>query len=419
MRYRQDVASDVYKNSIWRIEMRHSTLSSFFVLIIFATVGQLAIAQIPGTAPAPAQAPAPDAQQVAAAQAPAAPPQICGNTAYCSETNDFAATITSFRITTDAAKRQILDLSIRFQNKTNQQLVLGYVNASGNASDDRGNRLVPWGPNASRGLGLVYGATFDPKFVVRPAGFGDAQFEFYPQGYPQVVGFTYTLDLSVAEINTFEGNQHTLGEEFPLHFQGLRNGSASISPGFSPGAAFGQATSYAPGGIGNAMSNPCAAAGTAGTQVASTVSNAANTISNIGSLFKKKKNAQNGQIASVPACDPNAAAPMPTAAVPTANTAAAPTTNSVQQAVQKSAVPAAASVNPLNPLASKPAQPVANAAQTSTVKTTTTTAANSQAAGVAHNTTATAKTSTPAKPSPAKPAKPQTPKPANATVNQN
>src|SRR5262245_3100671 len=281
--------------------MRHSTLNSFFVLIIVVilvfVLGQTALAQIPGTTPAPAAQTSPPTAQAQSpeAQAPAGPPQICGNTAYCYETNDFAATITSFRITTDAAKRQILDLSIRFQNKTNQQLVLGYVNASGNASDDRGNRLVPWGPNASRGLGLVYGATFDPKFVVRPAGFGDAQFEFYPQGYPQVVGFTYTLDLSIAEINTFEGNQHTLGEEFPLHFQNLRNGSAGISPGFVPGSGFGQAAGYAPSSVANVVSNPCAAAGSTGGQVASTVSNAANAISTIGSLFKKKKDTQNAQ----------------------------------------------------------------------------------------------------------------------------
>src|SRR5438045_7331846 len=138
-----------------------------------------------------------------------------------------------------------------------------------------------------------------------------------------VVRFTYTSDLSISKINTFEGNQHTLGEEFPLHFQGLRNGSASVSPGFSPGAAFGQASSYVQGGMGNAMSNPCAAVGSAGTQVASTVSNAANTISSLGSLFKKKKNAPNGQAASIPGCDPNVTRSQ---AAPAAINASAPAT---------------------------------------------------------------------------------------------
>jgi hypothetical protein len=398
--------------------MRHLNLRSLFALsavtILAIALSNIATAQIPGTTQAPAAQPAATDPQAAAAQAPTAPPQICGNTAFCYETNDFAATITSFRITTDAAKRQILDLSVRFQNKTAQQLVLGYVNGSGNASDDRGNRLVPWGPNAYRGLGLVYGATFDPKFAVRPAGVGDAQFEFFPQGYPQVVGFTYTLDLSIAEINTFEGNQHTLGEEFPIHFQGLRNGSASVSPGFSPGAAFGQASSYAQGGMGNAMSNPCAAAGNAGGQVASTVSNAANTISSIVSFLKKNKNAPNGQAASIPGCDPNAMAGVPAPGTPMTNAATAGTTATpLQQAVQKTAVPPTASANPLNPLASTPAQPVVNAAQTSTVRSAPTTTAAAKPAVAA------AKPATAAKPNPAKPAKPQTQKQPNAAANTN
>ena len=409
--------------------MRHLSLRLFrllAVVILALTFSNIAVAQLAGTTQAQPAQPAMADPQAAAAQAPAAPPQICGNTAFCYETNDFAATITSFRITTDAAKRQILDLSVRFQNKTAQQLVLGYVNGSGNASDDRGNRLVPWGPNAYRGLGLVYGATFDPKFTVRPAGVGDAQFEFYPQGYPQVVGFTYTLDLTIAEINTFEGNQHTLGEEFPLHFQGLRNGSASVSPGFSPGAAFGQAASYAQGGMGNALSNPCAAAGNAGGQVASTVSNAATTISSIGSLFKKKKNAQNGQAASIPGCDPNA---MPGVATPVSapvNAAIPGATAPVQEAVTKNTVQPGPGANPLNPLAGTPAQPVMNAAQTSNVKNAT--VANGQAAGMTHaaaTSTAAKPAVTPAKPAaqakpaPAKPAKPQTQKQPNAAANTN
>jgi hypothetical protein len=365
--------------------MRYLKQQSLFRLllapIIAVSLSHIATGQIPGATPATtALSAAPDAQ-AAATQAPAAPPQICGNTAYCYETNDFAATITSFRITTDAYKRQILDLSVRFQNKTNQQLVLGYVNGSGAASDDRGNRLAPYGPNAYRGLGLVAGNNFDPKFTVHPAGFGDAQFEFFPQGWPQVVGFTYTLDLSIAEINTFEGNQHTLGEEFPLHFQGLRNGSAGISPGFVPG--FGQATGYAPSSVANSISNPCATAGSlsqgagqATGQAASTVTNAANAISTLGSMFHHKKTQNAGQAAAnAVGCDPNAAGmPIPAAVTTNVTGAVAPpttaTTNALHQAASRTAAPAAAATNPLNPLASTPAQ-TTSAAQPSAVKTTT------------------------------------------------
>lgn len=383
--------------------MRHlrirTSLALTMATVLIAGFSTRMLAQVVDNSASTQPAASPQTGVGASNAAPAQPPQICGNNAFCYETNNFAATITSFRITTDAAKRQILDLSVRFQNKTAQQLVLGYVNGSGNASDDRGNRLVPWGPNASRGLGLVYGATFDPKFAVRPAGFGDAQFEFFPQGYPQVVGFTYTLDLSVAEINTFEGNQHTLGEEFPLHFQGLRNGSAGISPGFVPGAGFGQAAAYA-------TSNPCTAAGGAGSQVASTVSDTANAISNIGSLFRKKK-AQNAQPSSLPGCDPNAAAGVPATA--TTNT------STVQQAVSRTNMPPAPATNPLNPLASKPVQSAAPAPAGNPPSN------NRTQVGAAPHAAANAVTTKPTgttKPSPAKP-KPQSQKPPSATGSAN
>jgi hypothetical protein len=418
--------------------MRHSNQHRLFALLVVTIMvvafSRALTAQIPGTMPTPANQPAAPDAQAAAAQAPAAPPQICGNTAYCYETNDFAATITSFRVTTDAYKRQILDLSVRFQNKTNQQLVLGYVNGSGAASDDRGNRLAPYGPNAYRGLGLVAGNNFDPKFTVRPAGFGDAQFELFPQGWPQVVGFTYTLDLSIAEINTFEGNQHTLGEEFPLHFQGLRNGSAGISPGFAPGAGFGQAAGYAPSSVANSMSNPCATAGSlsqgagqAAGQAASTVTNAANAISNLGSMFHRKKTQNAAQAAAnAVGCDPNTAAmPTPTAVTMNAGTVAAPATNPLQQAASRATVPAAAATNPLNPLASPPAQTVSPATANKPAQPTSAIVhpATAQVAAATHttatNTPATAvKPATAPKPSPAKPTKPQAPKQPNGAASQ-
>src|SRR5881628_3561065 len=100
--------------------MRHSNVRNTFLLAILATLAAglstASFAQIiDATATAPAEAQTASAGQ---AQVPAQPPQICGNTAFCYETNDFAATITSFRVSTDYYKRRILDLAVRFQNKS-------------------------------------------------------------------------------------------------------------------------------------------------------------------------------------------------------------------------------------------------------------------------------------------------------------
>ena len=113
------------------------------------------------------------------------------------------------------------------------------------APDDRGNRSAVGGPNGYRGIGLVVGNNFDPKMIVRPGGSGEAQFELVLQGFPQIVGFHYVLDLTVAEIKTLEGNQHMLDGEFPLHFEGLANGVSQGAGSFAG----------APEGVASAVSN--------------------------------------------------------------------------------------------------------------------------------------------------------------------
>jgi hypothetical protein len=180
----------------------------------------------------------------------------CGVQPFCVETNDFIATVTSFRTSTVGASR-IINVSVRFQNRTAQPLVLGYVASSGITTDERGNRYIVYGPNGFRGIGLVYGSTFDPRLTLRPASSGDAQFEMHLQATPQNAGQSFTVDLTIDEINT-TGNQPALGGEFPLHFEGLANGVSQ--------------------GVGNLAGAP---------------DGLANAVSNLKSIFGKKKVAQN------------------------------------------------------------------------------------------------------------------------------
>jgi len=227
----------------------------------------------------------------------AAPSTFCGSQPLCYEANDFAATITDFRTSTQGGYK-IIDVIIRFQNKTNQPLILGYLAGSGTALDDRGNRYIVYGGNGFRGIGQVYGGNnFDPKFSIRAGGFGDAQFELMWAPGQTAYGLTFELNLSVDEINTIEAGQHTLGGEFPLHYRGLTNGVSSAAPG--------QATAFLPQGQGGASQGlpPCGPAGTTLAGVANSangqvpasangaVSNAQAAISSLGALFGKKKTA--------------------------------------------------------------------------------------------------------------------------------
>ena len=260
---------------------------SFWMFVVCA----FALASTRAAEPFQAAAPAADQQSTA-----------CGAQSYCYDTSHFAATVTSFRTSTVNGYK-LIDTSIRFLNKSNQPLILGYVTASGFATDDRGNRSAVGGPNGVRGIGLVVGNNFDPKLIVRSGAWGEAQFELVLQGSPQIVGFHYVLDITVAEIKTLEGNQHMLDGEFPLHFEGLANG---VSQGVGSFAG-------APDGLANAVSN-------------------------LKSIFGKRKAVQNAATVA------NSAASTASTVNAAANSAAAQSSsagaaNSVGQAASSSAPP--------------------------------------------------------------------------------
>jgi len=180
----------------------------------------------PASAPAATPASA-TASTAAPVSAPAAVPAVqratvCTGQPFCYEAGDFAAMVTGFRTSISGGYR-VIDATVRFQNKTPKPLILGYALASGIAVDEKGNRYAVGGPNGYRGIGYVNGQSFDPKFVVQPGSFGDARFELVWAPGNAIVGSTFELDLTVNEINTVEGNQHTLGGEFPMEFRGLAN----------------------------------------------------------------------------------------------------------------------------------------------------------------------------------------------------
>lgn len=299
-------------------------------VILSATVSLACASNAGAGQNAPQTMTAPTGAQAVPAQGqmPAQAPSLCGNQPLCYEASDFAATITDFRTSTQAYFR-VIDVVVRFQNKTNAQLGFGYTQGSGIAMDDRGNRYIVYGGNGTLGIGNVIGNNFDPKFELRPGGYGDARFELMWNPPAQsIIGSTFELDLTVREINTVEGNQHTLGGEFPLIYKGLTNGVTTSAPAMTAGAPGGMPMMASGGGAAPAQMTPVAgqaapACGPASTATAvagatnsaaaqnaaatanTTVSNATAALSNLGSIFGKKKPAA----AAAPAPAATAAAP--------------------------------------------------------------------------------------------------------------
>lgn len=334
----------------------------------------------------PAQAVPQAAPQTGQIPPQAQPPSICANQPYCYEAQDFVAVVTDFR-TSVAGYSKAIDVTMRFLNKTPNLLVLGYTNGSGIALDDRGIRYGVGGPNAIRGIGFVNGGNFDPKFSIRPGGFGDARFELLtPNSSQTIYGFTFELDMSVNEINTVEGNQHTLGSEFPLQFQGLTNGAKGNVPGIPAGGSgfFGGANPLTtasaaapcgPTGTVNAVAGATnsAAAQNAANTANSTASTAANAVSSLKSLFGKK-NASAQPAPTAAAATPCVAAPGPAAAIVAAPAGAAAPAQPAAAAAQApvagaapvAAAPAASAAPVAKPAAAQPAKPAAKRPATTT-----------------------------------------------------
>jgi len=291
-------------------------------------------------APAPSVWAAPPAP---AAQASSAFQSACGNQPMCYDAPDFAVAVVDFRMSM-ASGYKLMDATLRFVNKTNQPLILGYLDGSAVALDDQGNRYAPYGNRNLAGIGIVNGNSGDPKFILQPGGAGDARWELlWRPGAQDPIGSAFELAMTIREINTIAGGQHTLGSEVPLRFQGLANGTTGAAGGAAPMAATGGVVGAA--GASNVLANggtasglpPCgtgtnaagamtAVAGAAGSvngQAGNTATNATNTASNamsqlssLKSIFGKKN------AAAAPATNVAGATPC----IPVANGAAMPVT---------------------------------------------------------------------------------------------
>ena len=342
-------------------------------------------------------------QQMPPASAPAS---LCANRPLCYEANDFVVTVSEFRTSTDGYGNKILDAMVHFQNKTNQPISLGYVDGSGSALDDMGNRFaLNTGGGGVRGMGVVAGNNMDPKFTLPPHGAGDARFELWWPPRGKLAGVNYEMELSIREMTRIEGNQWTLGDETLIHYQGLANGmgvapvSGSMVSGGGMGSTGGTVNGFtSPGNVistsGQPVSvystQPCPPAGSttdtltnaanaAGSQnqnANSAINNASQAISNLGSLFHKKKAAN----AATPTATANVTGPCRPAtnvsgpsAAPVANPSPATSTATTAPAVSPTLNPkAAVSRRPATVPATTSAvekAPVTATAQTATSKT--------------------------------------------------
>jgi hypothetical protein len=145
---------------------------------------------------------------------------MCVGRPNCAEVPTFVAIVSDFRLSSDGGGR-VITATVRFMNKMNRALVVGYVQGSGLAVDDQGNRYGLSGSNAVRGIGEIVGDRLDPKFSLSPGERSDARFEFTFRPGREILGTKYEIDFTFREIDPVSGNQWRLGKEYALHFRGF------------------------------------------------------------------------------------------------------------------------------------------------------------------------------------------------------
>lgn len=189
--------------------------------------------------------------------------EACEQQAGCTEVRTFTATVTTLRASKQGANR-VVNLTVRFQNKTDKPLTLGYVSDSGVILDDKGNRYDVAGTSAVRGIGAVTGTAFDPKFTLEPKEASDARFELtWKNAGSTAAGSKFDLDLAVREIVAASADQLKLGADHALHYTAIDEAMiTAASKGGAPAAVATAATAANAGTPATpaAPADPCAAA---------------------------------------------------------------------------------------------------------------------------------------------------------------
>jgi hypothetical protein len=168
------------------------------------------------------------------ASAVSAQTPACSSRTSCAEVTAFVATVTDFR-QSKSGYDHVVTATVRFTNKTNRPLILGYVQRSGVVTDDQGIRYAMYEPAGVSAIGMVTGNTFDSKFTLQPGESSDARFEFgWRPTRGAIFGTTFAIDLGIREIDLVVNNQYRLGREHALHYSGFGAPAQTVAAGPSP-----------------------------------------------------------------------------------------------------------------------------------------------------------------------------------------
>lgn len=152
----------------------------------------------------------------------------CGGQTGCIEVPSFIATVTGFRPAVQGSTHTVA-LTLQFRNKSPRPLVVGYLENTGVATDDRGNRYTIASGEVG-GIGVVSSNSFDPRFVLQPGEAGEVNLQFVSAGAGGAGGTTWNIEIGIREIDKLSEKQYRLGKTHLLQFRGYRGGGPPGNP---------------------------------------------------------------------------------------------------------------------------------------------------------------------------------------------
>lgn len=150
----------------------------------------------------------------------------CAGQPGCIEVPSFVATVIGFSPAAQAGARTVA-LTLQFRNKSPRPLVVGYLENTGVATDDRGNRYTIASGEVA-GIGVVSSNSFDPRFVLQPGETGQVSLQFVSAGAGGAAGTSWNIEVGIREIDRLSEKQFRLGRTHLLQFRGYRVGSAPV-----------------------------------------------------------------------------------------------------------------------------------------------------------------------------------------------
>jgi hypothetical protein len=146
----------------------------------------------------------------------------CAGEPGCIEVPSFIATVTGFRPSLQGSAPTVA-LTLQFRNKSPRPLVVGYLENTGVATDDRGNRYTIASGDVG-GIGVVSNNSFDPRFVLQPGEAAEVNLQFVSAGSGGSAGTSWNIEIGIREIDKLSEKQYRLGKTHLLQFRGYRGG---------------------------------------------------------------------------------------------------------------------------------------------------------------------------------------------------